>query len=169
MRHVVSLRGNALLITLVALAILLVLVSGAISFTGANRSAAASKLVGDELSSCADAARRHLLANLRVRVPATEVTLSTQGGTRWKELPSGAVGERTIVSISHYEQDPATAPGTVAVVPAAAMVASRRQVQSLENRIAPPTFGGYYRVVMKCREQNPVREAEVEFVFRYGL
>jgi hypothetical protein len=160
-------RGNALLISLIAVAVLMVMVAGAIQFTNYNREAAVERVRGDRLASCADAARRHLLARLKLfRTPGT-LTLESQ------LLDDAEASKRSKLMTGHYGDSGAKA--TVVQVSPAAMGAASRQVRDIAN-VAPSggTLGGqYYRVVVKCQEASassaPGAESEVEFVFRYGL
>lgn len=164
-------RGNSLVVTLTATAVMAVLVVGAIRYTGTNREAAMSKIRADEAQSCAEAARRHLLSQLRIFGSSIEnLQLDRVNKTNYKRLNDAvAVADQTIMSVSHYDEDPLSAGLSTAVVPANAFGAARSSVQEVQNTIRPPISGGYFRVVMKCQMQNPVRESELEFVFRYGL
>ena len=61
-------RGNVLLAALLAMAILTMLVAGAIVFTGQNQRAAVSKVTSDEVRACGELARRYMLSRLKVRL-----------------------------------------------------------------------------------------------------
>jgi hypothetical protein len=152
------------MITLIALAVLMMLVGGAIQFTNYNREATAEKLRGDRVSACADAARRHMLSRLKLfRASGDFKLLST------KLIDSPEPAERSKLTTGHYgEKDPM--PTVVAVDPVL-MGAATRQVRDISN--AAPSGGGtlggqYFSVVVKCQEYSG-RESEVEFLFRYGL
>jgi hypothetical protein len=154
-------RGSALLITLISLAVLGVLVLGAIQFTGTNRLAAVSKMRGDRVSACADTARRYLLSRLRVYgLDPTSLTLE-------QTLMDDAVAQRrSTMTTTHYNEPNAQA--TVVAVSASSVSSARGQARDLANRLVSPTMGGaYYRVVVMCKEEN--RASELEFLFRYGL
>ena len=72
-------RGNALLMTLIALAVLMMIVAAAIQFTGTNREAAISKARADEVQACATTARKLLLSKLRTfGVSAGALVLDTK-------------------------------------------------------------------------------------------
>ncbi len=157
-------NGNALLVALIALAVLMVLVVGAIRFTGANRDAAVAKAKGDQLSSCADSARRYLLSQLRTSgVAVTDLTLNTS-------LPDDqAAGSQLKMLTAHYGSSTPTP--TAVLVPGASMGAARRQARDLSNVLpASALLGGqYYRIVVKCQEPGTTRETELEFTFRHGI
>ncbi|MBF5042815.1 hypothetical protein FGE12_10460 [Aggregicoccus sp. 17bor-14] len=156
-----AVRGSALLLTLVALAVLGVLVVGAIQFTGTNRMAAVSKMRGDRVSACAETARRYLLAKLRLyNLDPTSLRLE-------QTLMDDAVASRRSVMTTTHYGDP-NGQATVVAVSASSVSSSRGQARDLANRLVPPTMGGaYYRVVVMCKEEG--RSSELEFLFRYGL
>ncbi|QRK13222.1 hypothetical protein JQX13_26240 [Archangium violaceum] len=157
-------RGNALLLTLIANAVLLVLVVGAIQFTRFNREASTERLRGEGVSTCADVARRHLLARLKLYGSSSIFQLLD---TQLIDDPDPQA--RTSMVTGHYGS--VGAQPTVVVVNPEQMGASDRQVRDIVN-IAPAgggfLGGQYYRVVVKCQEGSG-RESEVEFLFRYGL
>jgi hypothetical protein len=155
-------RGNALLITLIAIAVLMLMVAGAIQFTHYNREAAVEKSRGDRVGACAEAARRHLLSRLKLFHAPGRLTLASE------LIDDADPTLRSQVLTGHYGDTAAEA--TVVAVSPAAMGAASRQVRDITNVMpAGGTLGGqYYRVVVKCRESGG-RESEVEFVFRYGL
>ncbi|HYO59487.1 hypothetical protein [Archangium sp.] len=157
------LRGNALLMTLVAMGVLMLLVGGAIQFTNYNREATSEKLRGDRVSACADAARRHMLSRLKLFSASTAFQLLD---TKLIDDPDPQARSRLVTG--HYGTQ---AQATVVSVNPVQMGASDRQVRDIAN--TAPAGGGflggqYYRVVVKCQESSG-RESEVEFLFRYGL
>jgi Tfp pilus assembly protein PilX len=156
-------RGSALLVAMIALAVLMVLVVGAIQFTGTNQQAAIAKGQGDRVSACAETARRYLLSRLRTfNMPIAGLTLE-------REVPDAVEqADRSKMLTAHYGQN--TPQQTIQVVSSSDFSASQKQVRDLANA-APEsaTLGGqYYRVVMVCNEPGG-RSAETEFVFRHGL
>lgn len=156
-------RGSALLVTLIALAVLMVIVAGAIKFTGTNREAAASKLRGDSVAACAETARKYLLGRLRTfNIDVVNLQLN-------ERLPDApATADRSTMLSAHYGQTAPTA--TIVMVDSNSFSSSLSQVQGIGSRsFARGGLGGqYYRVVVKCRE-SPSRESELEFVFRHGI
>lgn len=154
-------RGNALLITLIALAVLMLMTVGAIEFTGINRRAAVSQLGGDRMAACAETARRYLLSRLSNFSDASTLQLSAP------MLDDPDPGRRSQMMTAHYD-DPA-AGATVVKVASESFSAARDQSVGLENKLVEGTtgYGGYFRVVVKCRE-TATRESELEFLFRYG-
>lgn len=155
-------RGNALLVTLIALAVLMLMTVGAIEFTGINRRAAVSQLSGDRISSCAETARRYLISRLNVFQLPRELKLEQT----LMDDPNAA--DRSKMMTAHYADDVAQA--TVVAVGSEAFSASRQQSAELANNLPSDSTrnGGYFRVVVKCKE-SANREAELEFLFRYGL
>ncbi len=156
-------RGSALLVAMIALAVLMILVVGAIQFTGTNQQASIAKSQGDRTSACAETARRFLLSRLRT------FSMGLSGLTLVRTSPDAKeTAHRSTMMTGHYG-DTAAQP-TIQVVSASDFGASLRQVRDLANA-APEssTLGGqYYRVVMVCNEPGG-RAAETEFVFRHGL
>lgn len=157
-------RGNALLLTIIAIAVLMVLVGGAIQFTNRNREASAEKLRGDRVTVCAEAARRHLLSRLSLfQATGALQILDT------KLIDDPDPDARSRMMTGHYGDGPVA---TVKTVDAVTMGAAGSQARDMANA-APnsATLGGqYYRVVVKCEESSEGgRESEVEFLFRYGL
>jgi hypothetical protein len=164
-------RGNALMLTLIAIAVLMVLVVGAIQFTNYNREATAEKLRGDRIDTCAESARRHLLSRLRLFRMAGQVQLVEGLRFRTELIDDPDPTERSTMMAGHYG-DPL--PQITAVeVSATAMGAAGRQVRDISNAapLSGSLGGKFFRVVMKCQEPGPVgqprRESEVEFLFRY--
>lgn len=156
-------RGNALMMTLIALAVLLMLVAAAIQFTGTNREAAVAKSRADEMQACATVARRVLLSKLRATgVAVGTLTLNTQ-------LPSSMnIADQNRVLSAHYDKN---VPEPVIVsLRSDSMGASRKQVKEVANIIGPPTMGGsYFRVVVTCQHPMSGSQSELEFTFRHGL
>ena len=156
-------RGNALMLTLIAISVLMVLVGGAIQFTNYNREATAEKLRGDRVSACADSARRHLLSRLRLFRATNDLQILDT-----KLIDDPKPEARSQLRTGHYGGDKAEA--TVVAVSPALMGAANRQARDIANVAASGTLGGqYFRVVVKCQEASSGRESEVEFLFRYGL
>lgn len=156
-------RGNALMMTLIALAVLLMLVAAAIQFTGTNREAAVAKSRADEMQACATVARRVLLSKLRsTGVSVGALTLNTQ-------IPSSMnVAEQNRILSAHYDKN---VPEPVIIkLKSESMGASRKQVREVANIIGPPTMGGsYFRVVVTCQHPTSGSQSELEFTFRHGL
>jgi hypothetical protein len=154
-------RGSALLVTVISIAVLLMLVVGAIRFTGSNREAAGSKARGDRVTACADTARRFLFSKLSIyqspsKIQLNEVLLDQPGAS-----------DRSRMTSAHYS-DPVG--NTVVAVSAASMGKDRAGARDLSNVLVNDgTLGGqYFRVVVKCQEAAG-RESELEFLFKYGL
>jgi hypothetical protein len=159
-------RGNALMLTVIAMAVLLLLVMGAIQFSNHNREASSEKLRGDRVGACADAARRHLLSRLRLFRATNELQILD---TKLIDDPDPSA--RTRMMTGHYNDALSDiAEATVVGVDPVFMGASGRQVREIANTLPTSGFmgGQYYRVVVKCKETSG-RESEVEFLFRYGL
>jgi Tfp pilus assembly protein PilW len=156
-------RGNALIMTLIALAVLMLVVAAAIQFTGTNREASANKARADEVQACATTARKLLLSKLRTfGVPTGGLTLNTV----IPDTQSAATDKQ--VRTAHYD---ATAPQAVIVkLDSTVMGSSRYQVRDVSNTLAQTTLGGeYYRVVVTCRNPTNDAQSEVEFTFRHGI
>ena len=156
-------RGNALLMTLIALAVLMMIVAAAIQFTGTNREASISKARADEVQACATTARKLLLSKLRT-FGVSPATLSLNQKFPDTQLAATDKEMRT----AHFDS---TAPEPVIVkLDSTVMGSSRYQVRDMANAIADPTMGGgYYRVVVTCRNPSSNAQSEVEFTFRHGI
>lgn len=156
-------RGSALLVTLIALAVLMLIVVAAVQFTGTNREGAGSKLRSDELTACAESARRYLTAQLQV------ADQPLAGAVDMQIVDQSAVSERTSLQMAHYDQTDAGM-ANFAPVSGQMMGSTRKGARDLANSAPSQTTlgGSYYRVVMKCRDRG-ARESEVEFLFRFGI
>ena len=161
-------RGSSLVVAMIAIGVLMVLVVAAIQFTGSNREGAAAKLRSDELAACAESAKRMVMNELNN--PNNPLSGRSYNFTLLDAPPpSGSdEDERTRLTSDHYNGVDAG----VKVVPVSgsSIGVSSRSARDLSNAAPTQTgFGGIpYRVVMKCRDRDN-REAEVEFVFRYGI
>jgi hypothetical protein len=156
-------RGSALLVAMIALAVLMIMVVGAITFTGSNREGAAAKARGDRVAACADTAKRYLLSRLRTfNVPVTGLVLNDT-------LPDTTDPNPSRLLTAHYGQTTGS-PATIVAISAGQFGTSGSQVRDVANAApASGILGGqYYRVVVKCRE-TATRESELEFVFRHGI
>lgn len=157
-------RGNALIVSVISVSILMVLVVGSIRYTGVNREAAAAKQRGDRISACAETARRFLLSSLRT----FGVTIANLQINR--KLPDDPDPSKTSQMLTGHYGTGDTAQATVVAVSAQSVSASKDQVRDVSNVIAGTTLGGqFYKVTVKCREPGADRESELEFVFRHGI
>lgn len=164
------------MVTMIALAVLMVLVVGAIRFTGTNRVAAVSKLKADRMAACAETARRYVLSRLRIFGAApTELKLDSAGVVNYTTIPDDPVASKqTRIGPSHFGEDITTTTSAIGIVQPGTIGASGKTVFDVANtlRDSGGLGGTYYRVVMKCQEPGALgvgRESEIEFVFRYGL
>lgn len=165
-------RGNALVVVLVAIAVLTVLVVGAIRFTGTNHDAAVMKNRSDQMGTCAEAARRYLLAQLPVNPlspTATELNPADTTVQFERVVPDTNDAARRSVMATGHVSTPARQATIIGVAPLA-VGAARKQVRDVANSLGPGTLGGqYYRVVVRCIEPGSTRASELEFSFRYGI
>lgn len=166
-------RGSALLITLIALAVLMLLVVAAIQFTSTNREGAGSKLRGDELASCAESARRTLMQQLT----GANLTASLQDQTA--KFPTvtlvdqAILSDRSTVGLGHYSGADGGSSSTnpaISTITADTIPGSTKDARDMSNTIAAQSGlgGSPYRVIMTCRDRGG-RETEVEFMFRFGI
>lgn len=156
-------RGNALMMTLIALAVLMLVVSAAMEFTGTNREAAIAKSRADELQSCAATARKLLISKLRTfNVQTSSLVLNTV-------IPDTQVaGQEKEVRSAHY--DNLNPEPVIVKLDSKVMGASRYQARDVANTLAQSSMGGeYYRVVVTCRNPSSNAQSEVEFTFRHGI
>lgn len=150
--------------TLIALAVLMMIVVAAIQFTGTNREASISKARADEVQACATTARKLLLSKLRtnLRAPAGALTLNTV-------IPDTQLAASgTQVRTAHY--DGLAIEPVIVKLDSSVMASSRNQVNEVTNRTGKGTLGGgFYRVVVTCRNPTSNAQSEVEFTFRHGI
>lgn len=159
--------GNTLMITLIALAVLMLLVAAAIQFTGTNNEAAIAKSRGDDLQACADTARKLIVAKLRTFPGANAV--STSNLTLNTRIPDEQTGANDKLTRTAHIGSSALEP-VIVKLSATAMGSSRYQARDVANTLAQSTLGGeYYRVVVSCKQPTTGAESEVEFTFRHGL
>lgn len=165
-------QGNALVVVMVAIAVLTILVVGAIRFTGTNHDAAVMKNRSDQMGSCADAARRYLIAQLPVNPlspGATELNPADTTVQFERIVPDTDDAARRSVMATGHLGSPARQATIVSIAPLA-VGAARKQVRDIANSLGPGTLGGqYYRVVVRCIEPGSTRASELEFSFRYGI
>lgn len=157
-------KGNVLLAALLAMAILTMLVAGAIVFTGQNQRAAVSKVSSDEVRACGELARRYLLSRLKVfGLGAASPKQMTLVQTVTDNVTAA---KRSTISTKHY--DGTNAP-TGATIPNDAIGGSKDNTRDITNVIVGEDVGGaYYSVVVMC-DQPGGRASEVEFVFKFGI
>ena len=160
-------RAYILLIAAGAMVLMLVLVIGAIRFTGANQVGAITKARSDRLNSCGQAAKRALLTKLSLANLPDPAGLVQNVGLDESLPDSTSAGAQTRVMTAHFDESGASV--TLFKLNPAAMGASRSQVRDMANTPAQSlTLGGqYYAVVAKCREPSG-QETEAEFVVRLG-
>ncbi|MFN0064314.1 MAG: hypothetical protein ACKVPX_17535 [Myxococcaceae bacterium] len=166
-------RGSALLVTTIAMAIIMVIVVGVIRFTESNRAGAASKLRGDRVSACAEAARQHLLSRLQLfNIDPTTLVVDTT-------LPDDpTVAKQTQIKTGHFD-DPLPQVTIIEARQSVSVANDRTSVMDITNRISlnGGRTGRPWRAVVKCQEPIPAgaptdfvpRETELEFQFRYGV
>lgn len=157
------------MVTLIAVGVMMILVAGALQLSSASREASAAKMQADQMSACTENARRYLMSRLRVfGVQVTDLKLDSAQTSTFVKLPDSDVpADRTTIGLGHYGD---TAGTTIKVLSASAFGASARQVFEDVNTTRRGSLGGqYYRVTMVCAQPGQKREAEVEFVFRFGI
>jgi hypothetical protein len=162
------------MVTMISIAVLMVLVVGALRFTGTNRESAVVKLRADRMVSCGEAARRYLLSRLQAnRVSVTSLQQIGVGQTFVRLPDDPTPGNRTFIAPVHYDTPPTDVitAWTTGVGVANGAPPTEKSVMDEANVIRTRNVTGvYFRVVLKCREAtggSDPREAEVEFLFRH--
>lgn len=164
-------RGSALIIAILGVAMLIIITAAALTWSGSGKEAAGRKVEADRLAACADSARRYILAQLALTgVSPTSLALSR---VLPDEFADAGSDRQTQILSGHYSTasaSGATPAATVVAISSASMGGSDQGARDLANALpGSATLGGqYYRVVVKCRA-SPTREAEYEYVFRYGI
>jgi Tfp pilus assembly protein PilX len=171
-------RGSALIIAMIAISVLMILVVAAIQFTGVNKEASQAKLRGDELAACAENAKRMLMSQLNdpTKPIGDVVAVYADGGTSGSNagnftVPNEvAIADRTNLTAGHYSNtETGTSVATIIPLGSSVLGESTRNARDMSNVSARYNFGGTpYRVTMRCRD-SAGREAEVEFVIKYGI
>lgn len=154
-------RGVSLILVLIAIALLTLLVAGAVAFTGSERAAAGAETNADTLSACTQAARNLFLANLRVAQGnaanvAFDVALGLDGGDR-PSLRTGhfSGSSATLLSVTRLTDN---------------TIGGMRNTLDLSNSVGTPqVVAGFYRVAVLCEARPSGPQKEMEFVVRVGL
>lgn len=162
MRHP-NQRGSAMLITLIALGVLLILVVGAISFSGSNRAAAAATSRGETVSACAQTARKYMLSQLKMASFEPQMVEFTE------KIPDGpTAAEQSTIDTNHYGGT-AGNPVKIIAVSSEYFGGSQDDVRDVANVITRRGSGSaFWKAVVRCEDPQG-RESEVEFVFRRSL
>lgn len=168
-------RGAVLLTVIVITVVLTALVAAALVASSSELGASRNTSSGDMLLACAEAGRTHLLSMFRTvgenpralsakldlpGVPATGTTPCPDGSP-----PVSGVCART----GHIGQNSVNVVGVRALP--AGYGATRRSARDISNVVASPNAlgeGTPYQVVVHCQDDRG-REAEVEFVMRFGV
>jgi type II secretory pathway pseudopilin PulG len=176
-------RGFALVVALLALAVMGVIVAGAIVFTGTERSAAVLQTKDEQLSACAQAAKNMFLSRIRVLQGNT-------GSVGLDEVFKDYNGERRLRSGHYTPPDPLAPPNPeivdVEVVEGVNAGAGAGGDGDVSNRIpyrgslgSDPGGGAggavgsvratAYRVSVLCQQGAGGPERELEFVVQVGI
>jgi len=175
-------QGFALVVALLALAVMGVIVAGAIVFTGTERSSAVLQTRDEQLSACAQAAKNMFLSRIRVLQGNT-------GAITLDEAFKDSSGERRLRSGHYTPPDPAAPPNPeivdVEVVEGVHAGAGAGGDGDVSNRLGSygPAGGGAgagagsggsvrataYRVSVLCQERAGGPERELEFVVQVGI
>lgn len=151
-------RGSTLTVAITITAVLTIVAAGLIRRTTAEMESASAKRNYDQSVTCADGARELLLSQFRAYgVDLTNVTLND------------TLGNRRVAS-GHYDRFEINQKG-VEPVDRNAVSAATDNAMDLANRTVRVALGGaYYRVSVVCADStNLTRQAEVEFLIRFGL
>ena len=178
-------RGMALVMAMIVVVLVTMLVAGAISFTGTERSASEVQMQQDEMSSCIQAARNLFVAQLRMTMKPIPDPLDPSGVRKtldiqfdqtfqeprqpWeieytagpqrpleRELRSGHLGGASIKS-------------AVKVTALEDPLAGVDDLTSKPGLNSPPTFYTVAAVCHQDKDDPKSPEREVEFIVRVGL
>ncbi|HEX8703316.1 MAG TPA: hypothetical protein VF815_31050 [Myxococcaceae bacterium] len=157
-------RGSALLMAMIVVVLITLLVAGAISFTGTERSAAQLQSQADQMSACVQAARNLFLARLRM-IPASSAELVS-----FDEVLDG----ETSLATRHFTgapTNPALATLTAVTDATSTVQDATVNVESIDQRPGNPQSTRFYAITALCREAPAPNspEREVEFLVRVGL
>ena len=156
-------RGFSLVFTMLVVALLTLLVAGAIVFTGSEQSAAVQRTRAERQSACLQAARNEFMSRIRVLSANTpnvsfNTTLPLPGGDTLT-LRSGHISSAS-PSLGAVEEMPGVTKPTGGS-------------QDLTNKLGGGGgFGGlgakFYRITATCTDPTG-NELEVEFSLRVGI
>jgi hypothetical protein len=147
-------RGSSLLFVVIMLAVLAIVGLAVITQANTEADGSAAKRQYDRSLACADAARELLNSQFRLYgVPPTTLQLNVDLDN--KKLASG-----------HYDQL-----NIASVTAATGAISGTLGVSDMSNRIVRTNLGGQlYRISVVCSDSaNVARQAEVEFLVRFGL
>lgn len=156
-------RGFSLLTAMIVIVVATLMVVGAITFTGTERSAAVLYTRGERLSGCAQAARNMFISQVRA-LQGNLVSTSLDAGISDSEIGT------MILRSAHYSDSPATLL-SVTRLESATMSASAAEASSMDNKTGDtPILAGYYQITALCRlGEDAGPEQEIEFVLKVGL
>jgi hypothetical protein len=165
----------ALLMAMLVIVLATLLVAGAITFTGVERSAARLQSNEDTMNGCVQAARNLFLARVRVLLG------NAPGINFTHELQPTSNDGQLIASTGHYDDYDVPEPTLKHVerVDPSSLGEARAGAGDESNKVGTAALvANYYRVTAVCRERYRAddsapwqigAEREVEFIVRVGL
>jgi cytoskeletal protein RodZ len=157
-------RGSALIMSMIVVVLITLLVAGAISFTGTERSASQLQAQADQMSACIQAARNLFLSRMRMIPAASAETVS------FNEVLDGEAS----VATSHFTgapANPALATLTAVTDTTSTVQDPTMNVESIDQKPGTQQSTRFYAITALCREtpEPGSPEREVEFLVRVGL
>jgi hypothetical protein len=147
---------------MIVVVLITMLVAGAISFTGTERSAAQIQSQEDQMSSCIQATRNLFLSRMRM-IPATSVELVSFD----ESLSEANVATR------HFTGAPTNPAITLKTVTDATSTVQdpNVNVESIDQKPGNPQNTKFYAITAVCKESHEPgsAEREIEFLVRVGL
>ena len=146
-------RGSSLLFVVILLVVLAIVGVAVVGRATSEGDASAAKRQYDKSLACAEAGRELLLSQFRIfGTPPSSLVLNTP------------IDDKT-VRTGHYDTVAVTS-----VESAAGANSNALGVSDVSNRIARISLGGQlYRMTVVCSSAGNTRQAEVEFLVRFGL
>ncbi len=146
-------KGSALLFVIVILAVLAVISLAIVGRASSEGDAANAKRQYDKSLACAEGARELLMSKFRLfSTTPTSLVLNTP------------LDDKTLAT-GHYDNIAVTS-----VVAASGATSNSFGVSDVSNRIAAVSLGGQlYRMTVVCSSNGSTKQAEVEFLVRFGL
>jgi cytoskeletal protein RodZ len=157
-------RGSALIMSMIVVVLITVLVAGAISFTGTERSASQLQAQADQMSACVQAARNLFLSRMRM-LPATSAETVS-----FDEVLNG----ESSVATAHFTgapTNPALATLTAVTDTTSTVQDPTVNVEGIDQKPGNPQGTRFYAITALCREapEPGSPEREIEFLVRVGL
>jgi hypothetical protein len=151
-------RGNTLLLSMIVMAALALLASGAIVLSGAELRGANAKRDADSLAACARGGRELLMSQFKLSGSApTAMTIKLPG-----------TGEQLTVATAHYDTPDLTSPALTMTLRPASQAGTGTGPEDIANKIIGGAASQPATFVIVCEDRQK-RRFELEFTIQFGF